>query len=381
MVDFKLSDEQKQYQQLARDFAQREIVPKAAHYDQTGEFPREICKKAWELGLMNVHIPESYGGLGLGIFDACLIAEEISAGCTGIGAALEANNLAQAPVIVAGSDAQKKEFLQPLCEEFGFAAYCLTEPASGSDVAALKTRARRVGDEYVISGQKIRVTNAGVANWYCVPACTNPDQGDKGISAFLLPRETQGVVVGKQELNMGQRASDTRAISLEEVKVPRRYLLGEEGDGFQICMSAYDRTRPLIAAAAVGLARSAMELSIKYSKERTTFGQPIASHQAVSFMLADMAKDIEAARLLGWQAAWLTDHGQRNTREAAMAKVFAADMAMRVSTDAVQIFGGYGYSREYPVEKLMRDAKIFQIYEGTSQIQRVMIGRHLLGAR
>ncbi len=378
MVNFNLSDEQKQIQTLAREFAEREIVPKAAHHDQTGEFPREICKKAWELGLMNGHIPEEYGGLGLGVFDSCLVAEEIAFGCTGIGTAMEANNLAQAPVIVAGSDSQKKEFLTPMTEDLLFAAYCVTEPDAGSDVAGIKTVAKRVGDEYILNGSKMWITNAGVANWYYVLAYTDPSMGHKGMSSFVLRADSPGIAIGKKELNMGQRASDTRSISFDDVKIPAANLLGKEGQGFKISMAAFDHTRPLVASAGVGLARAAMSHAVQYARERKTFGQAIANYQAISFMLADMDKDIEAARLLCWKAASLIDNGLKNTREAAIAKAFAADIAMRVAIDAVQIFGGYGYSREYPVEKLMRDAKIFQIYEGTSQIQRVIISKQLL---
>lgn len=378
MVDFRLSEEQKQIQELARDFATRVIAPKAPHHDETGEFPREICKKAFDQGLMNAHIPEEYGGSGLGVLESCLIAEEIASGCTGIGTAMEANNLAEAPLIVAGTDEQKRKFLTPMTEELIFAAYAVTEPAGGSDVAGIKTTARKVGNDYVINGQKMWITNAGVASWLYVLAHTDPSQGHKGMSAFVVPADTPGIILGKKEMNMGQRASDTRGITFEDVVIPESNRVGREGDGFKISMGAFDHTRPLVAAAAVGLARSAMHHAIRYANEREAFGKPIANNQAISFMLADMDKDIAAARFLCWHAAWLIDNGMRNTCEAARAKAFAADTAMRVATDAVQIFGGYGYSREYPVEKLMRDAKIFQIYEGTSQIQRVIISRHLL---
>lgn len=377
MVGFLLTPEQKQMQQLARDFAQREIAPKALHHDESGEFPHAICKKAWEQGLMNGHIPEEFGGAGLGVFDSCLIAEEIASGCTGIGTAMEANNLAEAPLIVAGNVEQKKNFLGPMSEELMFAAYCVTEPAAGSDVAGIKTTARKNGDEYIINGQKMWITNAGVASWYYVLAYTDPSAGHRGMSAFIVPKDSPGITVGKKESNMGQRASDTRSITFEDVKVPGKNILGAEGQGFKISMAAFDHTRPLVASAAVGLARSALTAAVRYAKERSAFGQQISSFQAISFMLADMDKDIEAARLLCWKAAWLIDQGQRNTREAAIAKAFAADVAMKSSTDAVQVLGGYGYSKEYPVEKLMRDAKIFQIYEGTSQIQRLIISRHL----
>ncbi len=377
MVDFFLNDEQRQIQQLANQFATKEVKPRSAHHDETGEFPRDICAKAWELGLMNTHIPEEYGGMGLGSFEGCLIAEEIASGCTGIGTAMEANNLAEAPVIIAGTEEQKKKFLVPMTEELKFAAYCVTEPGAGSDVAGVKSTAKKVGDEYILNGQKMWITNAGVADWYYVLAATDASAGHRGMSAFLVPRDSEGISVGAKEKNMGQRASDTRGVTFEDVKVPANNLLGKEGDGFKISMQAFDHTRPLVASAAVGLARSAMEHALKYSLERHAFGQPIFNNQAISFMLADMAKEIDAARMLCWRSAWLIDQGVRNSKEAAMAKAFAADTAMRVATDAVQIFGGYGYSHEYPVEKLMRDAKIFQIYEGTSQIQRLIISKQI----
>ncbi len=379
MVNFELSSEQRQFQSLAREFAENEIAPRAAYHDRTGEFPKEICQMAWELGLMNVQIPSEFGGPGLSCFEAGLIAEEIACGCTGIGTAMEANGLAIAPVAMAGNHDQKKRFLEPMMNDLMFAAYCVTEPFAGSDVAGIKTTAKRVGDEYVINGQKMWITNGGVASWYYVLAITDPERGHKGISAFIVPRECDGIEVGKKESNMGQRASDTRAISFVDVKVPATNLLGAEGEGFKISMAAFDHTRPLVSCAAVGLARSAMKHAVRYATERHTFGKPIANHQSINFLLADMDKDIEAARLLCWHACWLKDQGLRNTREAAIAKAFAADVAMKVSMDAVQVFGGYGYSNEYPVEKLMRDAKIFQIYEGTSQIQRLIIGRQLVG--
>ncbi|MFZ9595192.1 MAG: acyl-CoA dehydrogenase family protein [Bdellovibrionia bacterium] len=376
-MDFSLTDDQKQLQELARKFAQEEIIPKAAHHDQTGEFPKEICKKAWELGLINTHVPQEYGGLGLGVLDGCIITEELAYGCTGVATAMEANALAAAPVIVAGNEEQKKEFLGRLTSEPIHAAYCVTEPGAGSDVSAIRTTAKKVGSEYVLNGSKMWITNGSVANWYFVLAYTDPTLKHKGMSGFVLPADTPGIKVGKKEWNLGQRASDTRGITFEDVKIPEKYRLGKEGDGFKIAMSAFDHTRPAVAAGAVGLARRAMTEAIEYSKTRKTFGQPISSYQAVSFMIADMAKDIEAARLLVWRSAWMIDQGDRNTKFAAFAKAFAADMVMRVTTDAVQVLGGYGYSSEYPVEKLMRDAKIYQIYEGTSQIQRLIIAKEI----
>ncbi len=376
-MNFALSEEQTQLQELARKFAKEEIIPKAAHHDETGEYPREIAKKAWEVGLMNTHIPQEYGGLGLGVLEGCIITEELAYGCTGIATAMEANTLAAAPVIVAGNDEQKKEFLGRLSSEARFAAYCVTEPGAGSDVSGIRTQAKKLGSDYVITGSKMWITNGSVADWYFVLAYTDPSQKHKGMSGFIVPADTPGITVGKKEWNMGQRSSDTRGISFDEVKIPEKYRLGREGDGFKIAMSAFDHTRPAVAAGAVGLSRRAMDEAIQYAKTRKTFGQPIANYQAISFMIADMARDIEAARLLVHKAAWTIDQGQRNTKLAAMAKVFAADTAMRITTDAVQVFGGYGYSKEYPVEKLMRDAKIYQIYEGTSQIQRLIISREL----
>ncbi len=377
MIDFSLSDEQQQLQDLARKFAKEEMIPKAAHHDQTGEYPHEIAKKAWAVGLMNTHVPEEYGGLGLGVLEGCIITEELAYACTGISTAMEANALASAPVIVAGNDAQKKEFLGMLTAEPKLAAYCVTEPGAGSDVSGIRTTAKKVGSDYVINGAKMWITNASVADWYFVLAYTDVEAKHKGMSGFVVHAKTPGIIVGKKEWNMGQRASDTRGITFEDVKVPEKYRLGAEGDGFKIAMAAFDHTRPAVASGAVGLARRAMDEAIEYAKTRKTFGKPIAAYQAVSFMIADMAKDIEAARLLVHKSAWAIDRGDRNTKFAAFAKAFAADTAMRVATDAVQVFGGYGYSNEYPVEKLMRDAKIYQIYEGTSQIQRLIIAKEI----
>jgi len=359
MVDFALTEEQQQLRALAHEFAEKEIVPKAPHHDQTGEFPRDICRKAWDLGLMNTHVPEAYGGPGLGVLDGCMIAEEVAWGCTGIGTAMEANTLAEAPVIVGGSDEQKKRFLTPMTKEFKLTAYCVTEPQAGSDVQGIKTVARKVGEDYVLKGSKMWITNGSVADWYFVVAYTDPVQRYKGMSAFVVPRDSSGIEVGKKEQNLGQRASDTRAVTFNDVKVPKANLLGKEGQGWFLAMAAFDHSRPVVSAAAVGLARSAMEHAIRYAKERTTFGVPIHKHQSIAFTIAEMAMKIEAARLLVWQSAWKIDRGERNTREAAFAKAFAADSAMEVALNAVQVFGGYGYSREYPVEKLMRDGKIF----------------------
>ncbi|MFQ5793302.1 MAG: acyl-CoA dehydrogenase family protein, partial [Acidobacteriota bacterium] len=337
MIAFSLTDEQEQLRDLAHEFAAKEVVPKAAHHDETGEYPEEICRKAWELGLMNTHIPEEYGGPGLGVLDGCLIAEEVSWGCTGIGTAMEANGLAEGPIIVAGTDEQKKKWLVPMTEEFLLAAYCVTEAGAGSDVQGIRTTAKRHGDEYVINGSKMWITNGSVASWYFVLAYTEPSRRYRGMSVFIVPQETPGVVVGRKENNLGQRASDTRAVSFEEVKVPAANRLGGEGDGWKIAMAAFDHSRPVVSAAAVGLARSACEHAVSYAKEREAFGVPIYKHEGVGFMIADMACAVEAARLLVWQSAWTIDQGRRNTKQAAFAKLFAADTAVKAACDAVQV--------------------------------------------
>lgn len=381
MIDFSLTEEQEMLQKTARDFARDVMRPASAHHDETGEYPHKILDQAWELGLMNSHIPEEYGGLGLGVLDGCIIAEETAWGCTGIGTAMDANTLAQGPLIVANNKLVNDKFLRPMNEERQMAAYCVTEPSAGSDVKGIKTTARRVGDEYVINGSKMWITNGSVATWYFVLAYTNKDAGHGGMSAFVVPADTPGITVGRKEQNMGQRASDTRSITFEDVTIPAEYRLGEEGHGWKLAMAAFDHSRPVVAASAVGLARAAMEHSIDYALERKTFGRSIAKYQGVSFKLADMAKDIQAARLLVWLSGWQIDRGKRNTLEAAYAKCFAADTAMKTAVEAVQVFGGYGFNKEYPVEKLMRDAKIFQIYEGTCEIQRLIIAREILSRR
>lgn len=377
MIDFSLSDEQRQLRDLAREFGRDVIAPAAPKHDESGEFPLEICRQAWELGLMNLHLPEDLGGLGLGSLEGCLIAEELGAACSGIYTAIEANCLAEAPLLLAATPEQKSRFLAPMAAEFRLASYAVTEPDAGSDVSGIKTKAVRAGEDYVITGNKMWITGAGKADWFFVLAYTDPAARYRGMSGFVVPADLPGVKVGKKEQNMGQRASDTRAVTFEDVRVPADNRIGREGDGWKIAMGAFDHTRPPVAAGAVGVARAAFEHAVRYAKERKAFGVPIAQHQAIAFMIADMAKDVAAARHLVQHAAWLIDHGERNTMEAAFAKCFAADTAMRVTTDAVQVFGGYGFSREYPVEKLMRDAKVFQIYEGTSQIQRLIMAREI----
>jgi acyl-CoA dehydrogenase len=378
MIGFELTEEQRMIRDLAREFAQKDIAPKATYHDQTGEFPREICEKAFDIGLLNPGLPEEYGGAGMSCIVECLISEELSVACSGIGTAMMVNTLATAPILTGGSEEQKKKWLAPMTEELRFAAYAVTEPGAGSDVLGLKTTAVKKGNDYVINGQKMWISGAGVAEWFFVVAYTKKEAGIRGMSAFIVPAAADGVEVGKKEDNMGQRASDTRAITFTEVVVPEANRIGPEGRGWMLAMAAFDHTRPPVAAGAVGVGRGAMEHAIRYAKERHAFGVAIQRHQAVAFMIADMAKDLDAARLLVWRAADLYDRGKKNSYEAACAKAFAADTAMRVAVDAVQIFGGYGFNKEYPVEKLMRDAKIFQIYEGTSQIQRLIISKSII---
>jgi acyl-CoA dehydrogenase len=378
-ISFALTPEQRELRALAREFAEKEIRPKAAEYDEHQTHPADVVENAHELGLMNVHIPEEYGGPGLPGFEGMLIGEELSWGCSGIAVSIVANTLGAAPVMIAGTDEQKREWLPPLLEAPLLCSFALSEPDAGSDAARIKTVAERRGDEYVLNGSKMFITNAGHAAWSVVFASTDRSKGHKGLSAFVVPMDAEGATIEKHLDKMGQRATDTSAFALNDVVVSAANRLGEEGDGFKIAMQTLDFTRPGTAAGAVGVAQAAYEYSVEYAKERVTFDVPIAMHQGVNFLIADMATEIEAARLLTWQAAWMFDqgYGRKATLYSSFAKRFSADTAMKVTTDAVQVFGGYGYIKEYPVEKLMRDAKLFQIYEGTSQIQRLVIAKEI----
>ncbi|XP_004699382.2 medium-chain specific acyl-CoA dehydrogenase, mitochondrial [Echinops telfairi] len=380
--NFELTEQQKEFQATACKFAREEIIPVAPEYDKTGEYPFPLIKRAWELGLINTHIPESCGGLGLGTFDACLITEELAYGCTGIQTAIEANSLGQMPVIIAGNNEQQKKYLGRMTKEPLISAYCVTEPGAGSDVAGLSTKAEKKGDEYIINGQKMWITNGGKANWYFLLARSDPNPktpASKAFTGFIVEADTPGIHIGRKELNMGQRCSDTRGIVFEDVRVPKENVLIGEGAGFKIAMGAFDKTRPPVAAGAVGLAQRALDEATKYALERKTFGKQLVEHQAISFMLAEMAMKVELARLSYQRAAWEVDNGRRNTYFASIAKAYAGDIANQLASDAVQIFGGNGFNTEYPVEKLMRDAKIYQIYEGTAQIQRLIIAREHIG--
>jgi alkylation response protein AidB-like acyl-CoA dehydrogenase len=379
MIDFSLTEEQKALQKLARDFAQNEMAPVAAKYDESGEYPWPIIHKAHDLGLMNINIPEAYDGMGGSGIEECILTEELFAGCAGIGSSMLANNLAATPIILAGTEEQKALFLKLLVDEPIMGAFCLTEPGAGSDVASLRTGITKKGDDYILNGNKMFITNGGVAKVYTVFATFEPGQGNyRAFCAFVVPRDTPGLSVGKKENKMGHRASNTTEVIFENMRLPKESLLGREGEGFKIAMTTLDKSRAAIAACAVGIARAAFEAACDYAKERKTFGKPLAAHQAIQFMLADMAIKIETARLMCWKAAWLADNGQPNNLESSIAKCYSTDMCMEVTTDAVQVLGGYGYSKEYPVEKYMRDAKLMQIYEGANQIQRVVIAGNIL---
>ncbi|TKR61893.1 hypothetical protein L596_028943 [Steinernema carpocapsae] len=381
-LNFEFNDEQKALREMAQKFVREEIIPVAAEYDRTGKYPWEVLKKAHANGLMNTDIPAAYGGLDLDMVSNVIISETIGYGCTGIGTAILTNDLASTPLVIAASDDIKKRFLTRLIEEPVMASYGVTEPGAGSDVAGIRTRAEKKGDEWVINGSKMWITNGGVSSWFFVLARTDPDPkapAGKAFTAFVVDGDTPGLSRGKKEINMGQRASDTRGITFEDVVVPHANVVGAPGEGFKVAMKTFDKTRPLVAAMATGLSARCLDEAAKYSLERKTFGTQIANHQAVSFMLADMAINLELSRHMLYRAAYEVEQKRPGAYYASIAKCFAADTANQAAANAVQIFGGNGFNTEYPVEKLMRDAKIFQIYEGTSQIQRLVISRQLLG--
>jgi len=371
MFDYSLSEEQRLIRDSARKFSASEISPYAAEFDESSELPLQIIKKVSQTGLMNLSIQPEFGGVGLSDLDACLVVEELAYACAGITTSCVANDLALLPIEIAGTDEQRSQFLSPLLANHGLASFCLSEPGAGSDVAGMKTRAKKVDGGYELDGSKQWITNAGYADQFTVFATLDPALGHKGICCFAVPASSDGITVGPHEDKLGQRASNTCPIVFEKVFVPEGNLIGKEGEGFKVAMKTLDRTRPMTAIMAVGIARRALEEALAYSKERKQF-------QGIQFMLADMATEIEAARALTRKSADMADRKVPNSMESSMAKRFAADIAMRVATDAVQIFGGNGYTKDYPVEKLFRDAKLIQIYEGTSQIQRLVIARHLL---
>jgi alkylation response protein AidB-like acyl-CoA dehydrogenase len=378
-MNYFLTDDQKMIKDLAAQIAKEKIAPIAAELDESGEFPWEIVKVLGQSDLFRVFIPTEYDGLGGGIFEMCLVVEELSKVCGGIALSYAASGLGTIPIILHGSDEQKKKWLPRLASGEILAAFGLTEAGAGSDSASIKTHAKPDGDSYVITGTKQWITNAGEATIYTVVCLTDPARGVRGSSAILVEKGTPGFDFGKKENKMGIRASATRELVLTDCRVPKSNILGKEGMGFLVAMKTLDQSRPGVAAQALGIASGALDKAVAYAQERKQFGKPISSFQGLQFMLADMATQVEAARALTYAAARAIDAGEKDVSKiSAMAKVFASDTAMRVTTDAVQVFGGYGYMKEYPVEKMMRDAKITQIYEGTNQIQREVIALNLI---
>jgi len=379
MVDFSLTKEQQAIVEKYRDFAENVIVPVRAKYDLSGEFPWEVVKKAYDAGLMNSQIPKKFGGEGLNIFDAQLGSEELGAACAGIGISIDANMLALTPWVIAATEEQLKKFMGEIVEEKAAVAYCLTEPNAGSDVAGIKSNAILKGDKYILNGHKRFITNGEVSKYLTVFAQADPERGARSLSCFIVPTDAPGVEIVSQLDKMGQRGSVQSEIKFHDVEIPKGNILGREGEGFLIGMKTFDRTRTGVAALSVGIARSAYEISKDWAKNRIQFGKPVTANQGVSFMLAEMATKVELARLMTWKAAWYYEQGLKTPGTySAMAKYYASDVAMEVTTDAVQVMGGDGYTRSFGVEKMMRDAKLCQIYEGTNQVQRLVISKGIL---
>ncbi|MFX0154763.1 MAG: acyl-CoA dehydrogenase family protein [Candidatus Hodarchaeota archaeon] len=377
-MDFMLTEEQKTLQKKAREFAISEVLPVARKYDESEEFPLPVIKRAWEEGLLNLGIPKEYGGPGFGLLSSCIVVEEISSACPGIATSIFDNNLGAEPIVIGGNEEQKQRILSELINEFKLIAFATSEPTMGSDVAGMKCLAEKDGDEYILNGNKFWITNGGYADYITVFATVDPEKKHKGIAAFIVDTKSEGVKLGKHIPKLGQRSSNTVSVGLKDVRIPRENVLAKPGRGFVLAMQTFAHTRPAIGAFAVGCARSAMEYSIDYAQKREAFGRAIGNYQAIQEKIANMYKDIEAARLLTYKAAWEADQGMDNNLSSSIAKAFASDVAMNVTTEAVQIFGGYGYLRTYPVEKLFRDAKLYQIYEGTSEIQRIVISRFVM---
>lgn len=379
-MDFSLDEELQELKELTYQFAKNEIRPVAGEYDEKNEFPYPVMQKAFEVGFLTSGIPLEYGGTGFTNLQNCVVCEELAWGCAGMFTSIMANTLATTPIVLFGSEEQKKEFLTPLTKEMSFACFGLTEREAGSDNSAIKTTAVKDGDYYILNGSKTFITNAGVSKVGVIFASTDKARGARGLSAFIVPMDLPGVTVGKHENKMGHRASNTAEIYFDDVKVPAKNLLRREGLGFIIAMRTLDYARPAVGSGGLGVARAAYEEALKYAQQRVQFGKPIASFQHNAFKLADMATDIDAARLLTYRSAWMLDNNIKASKESAMAKIVATDVAMKVTVDAVQILGGYGYMKEYPVEKMMRDAKLLQIYEGTNEIQRHVISLEILGS-
>ena len=378
MVDFRLTDKQQELQKRARDFAQEYMIPYAHYYDKTGEFPRPIIQKCWEAGLMNLSIPREYGGPGLGSIEQCITVEEMAAGCAGMTTSIYVNSLGAEPILIAGTNEQKKKYLRPLTEDLKFVSFACSEPGMGSDVAGIQTRVKKEGNHYVLNGSKFWITNAPHADYFTVFASLDPSKRHKTLCAFIVDADTPGVKTGRPIEKMGHRASTTSSVMLRDAKIPEENLLGAEGSGFVIAMRTFAMTRPAIAAFATGLARSAMEYARDYVNKREVFTQKLREFEVIQFKLAEMYMKLEASRALYLKAAWTADNIGDATIPASVAKAFATDAAMQIASEALQIHGGYGYIDQYPLEKIFRDAKLYQIYEGTSEVQRLILGRHVL---
>ena len=378
MVDFRLTDKQQELQKKARDFAQEYMIPYAHYYDKTGEFPRPIIQKCWEEGLMNLSIPKEYGGSGLGSIEQCITVEEMAAGCAGMTTSIYVNSLGAEPILIAGTNEQKEKYLKPLTEDLKFVSFACSEPGMGSDVAGIQTRVKKEGNHYVLNGSKFWITNAPHADYFTVFASLDPSKRHKALCALIVDADTPGVKTGRPLEKMGHRASTTSSVMLRDARIPEENLLGAEGSGFVIAMKTFAMTRPAIAAFATGLARSAMEYARDYVSKREVFTQKLREFEAIQFKLAEMYMKIEASRALYLKAAWTADNIGDATIPASVAKAFATDAAMQIASEALQIHGGYGYIDQYPLEKIFRDAKLYQIYEGTSEVQRLILGRHVL---
>lgn len=376
-INFELTPDQKALRDSVRAFTQREIVPVAANYDRTGEFPWEVVRKAFDLGLFTNYIPKKYGGGGLGVFETAIATEEIAAGCMAMGTSIMINVLGTAPLLLAGTEEQKGRILIPYCRQLTLVSFCFTEPDAGSDPSRISTHADFKGDHYILNGSKCFITNGGVADYYVVFATLDKNKGTKGLTAFLTPSDSEGIKTGKILNKMGQRASNTAEIFFEDVKIPIENRIGAEGEGYKIALQSISKSRINVAAGSVGIARTAMEHALRHAQKRVQFNQSLANFQYVQFRLADMATQIEAARFLAWRAAWAHDQGYRYGKESSMAKDFNGDVVMKVTSEALDLLGGYGYSKDYPMEKLMRDAKLMQIYEGPSPIHKTIIYREL----
>ncbi len=379
-MDFGLSEDLLELKELTHQFAKNEIRPVAAEFDEKNEFPHDVMKKAFEIGFLTSNIPAELGGLEFNNIQNAIVCEELAWGCAGMYTSIMANTLATMPIVLFGNDEQKKEFLEPLTKEISYACFGLTEREAGSDNSAMKTTAKKDGDHYILNGSKTFITNGGISKLGVIFASTDRERGARGLSAFIVPMDLPGVTVGKHENKMGHRASNTTELYFDDVRVPAKNLLKKEGFGFLIALRTLDFARPSVGAGGVGVARAAYEEALRYAQNRVQFGKPIATFQHNAFKLADMATDIDAARLLVHRSAWMLDNNIKASKESAMAKVVATDVAMKTTTDAVQMLGGYGYMKEYPVEKMMRDAKLLQIYEGTNEIQRHVISLDILGS-